>query len=85
MTTMPITMSVTTPRKYRSDGKSAPRAMTKLSPMSISLPIPLIGEFSTWIRGKGKPVKSIKKSSFKFDFEIPPGQGCSRYKGKDHA
>lgn len=43
--------------------------------MSISLPIPLIGEFSTWLRGKGKPVKSIKKSSFKFDFEIPPGQG----------
>ncbi|CAJ2644904.1 unnamed protein product [Trifolium pratense] len=43
--------------------------------MPISSLIPLTGEFSAWKRGRGKPVESIKKSSFKFDFESPPGQG----------
>ncbi|CAJ2642493.1 unnamed protein product [Trifolium pratense] len=50
--------------------------------MPISSLIPLTGEFSAWKRGRGKPVESIKKSSFKFDFESPPGQGedCSSHK-----
>jgi hypothetical protein len=63
------------PRKYGPDGKPAPGVVTALSPMPISSSIPLTGEFSAWKRGRGKPVESIKKSSFKFDFESPPGQG----------
>ncbi|CAJ2628236.1 unnamed protein product [Trifolium pratense] len=69
------------PRKYGPDGKPAAGAVTALSPMPISSSIPLTGEFSAWKRGRGKPVESIKKSSFKFDFESPPGQGVGVNKG----
>ncbi|CAK8572152.1 unnamed protein product [Lathyrus sativus] len=84
MATVPVPMPMTAmkkkrgrPRKYGPDGKPAPGAVTALSPMPISSSIPLTGEFSAWKRGGGKPVESIKKSSFKFDFESPPGQGVS--------
>ncbi|KAL1294581.1 hypothetical protein HN51_055357 [Arachis hypogaea] len=67
------------PRKYGPDGKpTAVAAAGALSPMPISASIPLTGEFSAWKRGRGKPVESIKKSSYKFDFESPgpgPGEG----------
>ncbi|KAK2402203.1 AT-hook motif nuclear-localized protein 6 [Trifolium repens] len=69
------------PRKYGPDGKPAPGVVTALSPMPISSSIPLTGEFSAWKRGRGKPVESIKKSSFKFDFESPPGQGVGVNEG----
>lgn len=82
MATVPVSMPVTAvkkkrgrPRKYGPDGKPTPGSATALSPMPISSSIPLTGEFSAWKRGGGKPVESIKKSSFKFDFESPPGQG----------
>ncbi|KAI5397764.1 variant 2, AT-hook motif nuclear-localized protein 3 [Lathyrus oleraceus] len=84
MATVPVSMPVTAvkkkrgrPRKYGPDGKPTPGSATALSPMPISSSIPLTGEFSAWKRGGGKPVESIKKSSFKFDFESPPGQGVS--------
>lgn len=59
------------PRKYGPDGKVAMDAVTALSPMPISSSIPLTGEFSAWKRGRGRPVESIKKSSFKFEVESP--------------
>lgn len=62
------------PRKYGPDGKPALGAVTALSPMPISSSIPLTGEFSAWKSGRGRPVESIKKSSFKFEVESPgPG------------
>ena len=61
------------PRKYGPDGKVA-AAAGALSPMPISASIPLTGEFSAWKRGRGRPVESIKKSSYKYEFESPgPG------------
>ncbi|MED6145821.1 AT-hook motif nuclear-localized protein 6 [Stylosanthes scabra] len=66
------------PRKYGPDGKPTAAAAGALSPMPISASIPLTGEFSGWKRGKGRSVESIKKSSFKYDFESPgpgPGEG----------
>jgi len=82
MATVPVSLPETAlkkkrgrPRKYGPDGKPAPGAVTALSPMPISSSIPLTGEFSAWKRGRGKPVESMKKSSFKFDFETPPVQG----------
>lgn len=81
MATVPVSLPETAlkkkrgrPRKYGPDGKPAPGAVTALSPMPISSSIPLTGEFSAWKRGRGKPVESMKKSSFKFDFESPPVQ-----------
>ncbi|XP_014514816.1 AT-hook motif nuclear-localized protein 6 isoform X2 [Vigna radiata var. radiata] len=66
------------PRKYGPDGKVAMDAVTALSPMPISSSIPLTGEFSAWKRGRGRPVESIKKSSFKFEVESPvQGDGIS--------
>ncbi|KAK7391786.1 hypothetical protein VNO78_20207 [Psophocarpus tetragonolobus] len=66
------------PRKYGPDGKVALGAATPLSPMPISSSIPLTGEFSAWKRGRGRPVESIKKSSFKFEVESPgPGDGIA--------
>ncbi|KAK7356874.1 hypothetical protein VNO80_16154 [Phaseolus coccineus] len=59
------------PRKYGPDGKVAMGPVTALSPMPISSSIPLTGEFSAWKRGRGRPVESIKKSSFKFEVESP--------------
>ncbi|CAL0321100.1 unnamed protein product [Lupinus luteus] len=59
------------PRKYGPDGKVAAMA---LSPMPISSSIPLTGEFSAWKRGRGRPVESIKKSTYKYEVESP-GQG----------
>ncbi|KAK7278363.1 hypothetical protein RJT34_23391 [Clitoria ternatea] len=62
------------PRKYGPDGKVVLGAVTALSPMPISSSIPLTGEFSAWKRGRGKPIESIKKSSYRFDVESPgPG------------
>lgn len=66
------------PRKYGPDGKAVPGAVTALSPMPISSSIPLTGDFSAWKRGRGKPVESIKKSSYKYDFESP-GPGIILY------
>ncbi|KAK7344070.1 hypothetical protein VNO77_13313 [Canavalia gladiata] len=64
------------PRKYGPDGKVAFGAL--LSPMPISSSIPLTGEFSAWKRGRGKPIDSIKKSSYKFEVESTgPGEGIA--------
>lgn len=59
------------PRKYGPDGTMA----LALSPMPISSSIPLTGDYSGWKRGRGKPVESIKKSSYKFEYEsaVPAG------------
>ncbi|KAK7380195.1 hypothetical protein VNO78_32685 [Psophocarpus tetragonolobus] len=62
------------PRKYGPDGKVA-----ALSPMPISSSIPLTGDFSAWKRGRGKPLESSIKKSFKF-FEAEgagPGDGIA--------
>ncbi|XP_061338995.1 AT-hook motif nuclear-localized protein 6-like [Gastrolobium bilobum] len=66
------------PRKYAPDGKLALGTVTALSPMPISSSIPLTGEFSAWKRGRGKPVESIKKLSYKYEVESPgPGEGIA--------
>ncbi|TKY51960.1 AT-hook motif nuclear-localized protein 6 [Spatholobus suberectus] len=66
------------PRKYGPDGKVALGPVAALSPMPISSSIPLTGEFSAWKRGRGRPIESIKKSSFKFEVEGPgPGEGIA--------
>ncbi|RDX78760.1 AT-hook motif nuclear-localized protein 6, partial [Mucuna pruriens] len=65
------------PRKYGPDGKVALGVVTALSPMPISSSIPLT-EFSAWKRGRGRPIESMKKSSFKFEVESPgPGEGIA--------
>lgn len=62
------------PRKYGPDGRAVPGAVAALSPMPISSSIPLTGDFSAWKRGRGRPVESIKKSTYKYEFESPgPG------------
>ncbi|OIV90711.1 hypothetical protein TanjilG_15097 [Lupinus angustifolius] len=63
------------PRKYGADGKAAALA---LSPMPISSSIPLTGDFSAWKRGRGRPVESVKKSTYKYEVEGPrPGEGIA--------
>ncbi|KAK7268956.1 hypothetical protein RIF29_21668 [Crotalaria pallida] len=63
------------PRKYGPDGKAAALA---LSPMPISSSIPLTGDFSAWKRGRGRPLESIKKSTYKYDVESSgPGEGIA--------
>ncbi|KDP22385.1 hypothetical protein JCGZ_26216 [Jatropha curcas] len=52
------------PRKYGPDGNLA----TALSPMPISSSIPLTGEFSSWKRGRGRPLESVKKQ-YKYEYE----------------
>lgn len=60
------------PRKYGPDGKVA------LSPMPISASIPLTGDFSAWKRGRGKPLESSIKKSFKFYEVDVAGPGIKR-------
>lgn len=55
------------PRKYGPDGTVS----LALSPMPISSSIPLTGEFSSWKRGRGRPVESVKKSHKYETFENP--------------
>uniref|UniRef100_A0A6N2NFV7 AT-hook motif nuclear-localized protein n=2 Tax=Salix TaxID=40685 RepID=A0A6N2NFV7_SALVM len=45
------------PRKYAPDGT----LNTTLSPMPISSSIPLTGDYSTWKRGRGRPIEAVKK------------------------
>ncbi|XP_050225647.1 AT-hook motif nuclear-localized protein 7-like [Mercurialis annua] len=56
------------PRKYAQDGALVPA----LSPMPISSSIPLAGDFSSssssWKRGRGRPLESVKKQH-KFEYE----------------
>ncbi|KAK7314897.1 hypothetical protein VNO77_33427 [Canavalia gladiata] len=60
------------PKKYGPDGRVA------LSPMPISASIPFTGDFSSWKRGRGKPLDSIKKSYKFYDVESAgPGDGIA--------
>lgn len=67
------------PKKYRPDGS----LNTALSPMPISVSIPLSGDFSGWKNNGSRPVESFKKKQQKIELGIPGNNYRSLNRGYD--